>query len=141
MNLTEIKKKEAYLEEEFQWADKIILVAEDIELNFMYIHELLEPTGAMIVRAENGKKAVDYCLANNKVDLILMDILMPVMSGYDATRNIKAVRNNIPIIAQTAYALTEDRSKALAAGCDDFIAKPISREELLRKINKLINRS
>jgi CheY-like chemotaxis protein len=78
---------------------------------------------------------VDYCLNNSKVDLVLMDILLPVMNGYEATRQIKTARKDIPVIAQTAYALTEDRSKALAAGCDDFIAKPIGREELLNKIH------
>jgi CheY-like chemotaxis protein len=135
MNLQELKKTTAYTEEEFRWTEKVILVAEDVELNFMYINELLEPTGAIIIRAENGKKAVDYCLSNTKIDMVLMDILMPVMNGYEATRQIKAVRKELPIIAQTAYALTEDRGKALAAGCDDFIAKPIGREELLRKIN------
>lgn len=134
MNLHELKKG-TFIEEEFHWSDKVILVAEDIELNFMYINELLEPTGVIIVRAENGKKAVDYCLNNLKVDLVLMDILMPVMNGYEATRQIKAARREIPVIAQTAYALTEDRGKAIAAGCDDFIAKPIGREELLNKIN------
>ncbi|HEX3007200.1 MAG TPA: response regulator [Bacteroidales bacterium] len=135
MNLHELKNKEAGVDEEIHWAGKVILVAEDVELNFMYINELLEPTGAIIVRAENGKKAVDYCAGNAKVDMVLMDILMPVMNGYEATKQIKAMRKDIPIIAQTAYALTEDRGKAIAAGCDDFIAKPIGREELLRKIN------
>lgn len=141
MNLQEVKKTAAYAEEEYHWAEKVILVAEDIELNFMYINELLEPTGAMIIRAENGRKAVDYCLSNSKVDLVLMDILMPVMNGYEATKQIKAVRAGLPIIAQTAYALTEDRGKAMAAGCDDFIAKPISRDELFRKINRFFKNS
>jgi CheY-like chemotaxis protein len=69
MNLQELKKG-TFIEEDFHWPDKVILVAEDIELNFMYINELLEPTGAIIVRAENGQKAVDYCLNNSKVDLV-----------------------------------------------------------------------
>lgn len=141
MNLQELKKSAAYAEEVYHWAEKVILVAEDIELNFMYINELLEPTGAVVVRAENGKKAVDYILSNAKVDLVLMDILMPVMNGYEATRQIKAANKHLPVIAQTAYALTEDRGKAIAAGCDDFIAKPIGRDELLRKINTFFKES
>lgn len=140
MNLQELKKKDAFIDIEYHWADKVILVAEDIELNFRYINEILEPTGATIIRAENGKKAVDYCTNNQKVDIVLMDILMPVMNGYEATRQIKAFNSNIPIIAQTAYALTEDRGKALAAGCDDYIAKPIGREELLRKMEILFKK-
>jgi two-component system, cell cycle response regulator DivK len=136
MNLGEVRQKEILQKEEYRWSDKIILVAEDIELNYMYIHEILEPTGAIIIHAENGKKAVDYCFNNENIDLVLMDILMPVMNGYDATKQIKSFRKDIPVIAQTAYALTEDRGKALKAGCDDFIAKPIGRNELLRKIDR-----
>lgn len=136
MKLTEAVKKEVLLNEDYQWNNKVILVAEDIELNFMYINEILESTGAIIVHAENGKKAVDFCVNNENIDLVLMDILMPVLNGYDATRQIKAIRENLPIIAQTAYALTEDRGKAMAAGCDDFIAKPIGKNELLRKIDR-----
>jgi two-component system, cell cycle response regulator DivK len=140
MTLNELQKKTSMLDQDFLWQDKLILVAEDIELNYMYIRELLEPTGAIVVRVENGKKAVDYCLSNTKIDMVLMDILMPVMNGYEATRQIKAVRKDIPVMAQTAYALTEDRGKAMAAGCDDFIAKPISKDELLRKINKFFTK-
>ncbi len=136
MKLTEAVKKEVLLNEDYQWNNKVILVAEDIELNFMYINEILESTGAIIIHAENGKKAVDICNSNTKIDLVLMDILMPVLNGYDATRQIKTIRDNLPIIAQTAYALTEDRGKAIAAGCDDFIAKPIGKNELLRKIDR-----
>jgi two-component system, cell cycle response regulator DivK len=140
MTLNELQKKTSIVGQDYLWQDKLILVAEDIELNYMYIRELLEPTGATVVRVENGKKAVDYCMSNAKIDMVLMDILMPVMNGYEATRQIKAVRSEIPVIAQTAYALTEDRGKAMAAGCDDFIAKPISKDELLRKINKFFTK-
>ena len=95
--------RDSSTEEKYNWIDKIILVAEDIEINFLYIRELLEPTGAIIIHAENGKEALEYCQNNNNVSLILMDLLMPVMNGYDATRKIKGIRGNIPIIAQTAY--------------------------------------
>lgn len=139
MNNGETLSKEKTITDEYLWQGKVIVVAEDIELNFMYIRELLEATGAIIIHAENGRKAVEYCINNANVDIVLMDILMPVLNGYDATRQIKSVRKDIPIIAQTAYALTEDRGKALAAGCDDFIAKPIGKNELLRKINRFFN--
>jgi CheY-like chemotaxis protein len=89
----------------------------------------------MILRAENGRIAVDLCLNNPNIDMVLMDLLMPVMNGYEATRQIKAQRPELPIIAQTAYAMADDRRKALEAGCDDFIAKPIGKEELLRKVD------
>jgi two-component system, cell cycle response regulator DivK len=122
-------------ENQYAWSNKIILIAEDIDLNFLYIHELLKPTGAIVVRAENGQIAVDYCRNNPNIHIVLMDLLMPVMNGYEATRQIKALHGNIPIIAQTAYTLSDDRRKAKEAGCDDFIAKPIEKEELLCKIN------
>jgi CheY-like chemotaxis protein len=121
--------------ESYVWIDKLVLVAEDVDLNFLYIRELLEPTGITIIRVLNGRDAVDACKENIAIDLVLMDLLMPVMNGYEATRQIKAIRPDLPIIAQTAYAITEDRNKALHAGCNDFVAKPIGKEELLQKMN------
>ncbi len=122
------------------WIDKIILVVEDIDLNFLYISELLKPTGAMIIHALNGKEAVERCQKDDNIDIILMDIYMPIMNGYEATRQIKSLRPDLPIIAQTAYAMSEDRKRAIEAGCNDFIAKPIGREELLFKIDKFFQR-
>ncbi len=130
--------KESIEIQDFVWIDKTILIVEDIEINYLYLRELLEPTGAMIIRAENGKIAVDYCISNSNIDIVLMDIMMPVMNGYEATRQIKLHNNALPIIAQTAHALSEDRVKATEAGCDDFVAKPISKENLFRKIDALL---
>jgi CheY-like chemotaxis protein len=117
------------------WSDKIILIAEDIDLNYLYISELLKPTSAMIIRAVDGKEAVDRCQEDMNIDLVLMDIYMPVMNGYEATRQIKTFRPELPIIAQTAYTRNDDRNRAKEAGCDDFISKPIEKEELLTKIH------
>lgn len=136
MNTT-LLTRNAVETERYIWLDKTILVVEDIDLNYRYLKELLEPTGAMILRAENGQDAVNLCMDNAEIDAILMDIFMPVMNGYEATRKIKAWNPSIPIIAQTAYVMSEDRKKALAAGCDDYIAKPIGKEELLSKIEHL----
>lgn len=130
-----INSKEVEIADKYVWIDKVILVAEDIELNFLYIRELIEPTGAMIIRAENGKEAVQYCENNASIDMVLMDLLMPMMNGYEATREIKRIRKDLPVIAQTAYAMSEDRRHAIEAGCDDFITKPIGRLELLQKMD------
>lgn len=130
-----LASKEVTTSEEYHWADKIIMVAEDIEINFMFIQELLEPTGAIIIHAENGREALDYIRKETKIDIVLMDLLMPVMNGYEATRQIKSIRGNIPVIAQTAYSMSEDRKHAIEAGCDEYITKPIDRDELLSKIN------
>lgn len=131
-----INIKEKDIDDRYVWIDKVILVAEDIELNFLYIKELIGPTGAVILHASNGREAVDFVKNQENIDLILMDLLMPEMNGYDATRQIKLIRKDIPIIAQTAYTLSEDRRHALEAGCDDFIAKPLGKELLLQKMDE-----
>lgn len=135
MENVETTLMDVHIDNTYSWSDKTILVAEDIDLNYLYIHEILNPTKANIVRVENGKAAVDYILNHADIDMILMDLLMPVMNGYEATRQIKLLRCDIPIIAQTAYNMAEDRKKAWEAGCDDFIAKPIEKADLLQKIN------
>lgn len=128
------------IQNKYVWIDKVVLVVEDIDLNFLYISELLKPTGAMILHAINGKQAVEQCQNNGEIDIVLMDIYMPVMNGYEATRQIKALRPDLPIIVQTAYAMSEDRNRATEAGCDDFIAKPIGKEELLSKMDKFFQK-
>jgi len=130
--------RESIQTDKYVWIDKIILVVEDIDLNFLYISELLKPTGTMIIHAMNGKEAVERCQSEENIDIVLMDIYMPIMNGYEATRQIKQIRPELPVIAQTAYAMAEDRKRAIEAGCDDFIAKPIGRDDLLSKINSFI---
>jgi len=124
---------------QFNWKNKIILVAEDKKINFEIIKESVNGTQASIKWARNGKEALDIIQNGEKIDLILMDIQMPVMDGLEATRKIKEIRNDLPIIAQTAYALPQDSYKCIDAGCDDYIAKPISLDEFLWKINKYIS--
>jgi len=130
--------RESIQTDKYVWIDKIILVVEDIDLNFLYISELLKPTGTMIIHAMNGKEAVERCQSEENIDIVLMDIYMPIMNGYEATRQIKQIRPELPVIAQTAYAMAEDRKRAIEAGCDDFIAKPIGKEDLLSKIASFI---
>jgi CheY-like chemotaxis protein len=120
------------------WVDKTILIAEDIELNYLYLRSLFKSTGAAIIRAQNGKEAVQWCIDDPKIDLVLMDLMMPLMNGYEATRQIKILRKDLPVIAQTAYVMSDDRLHAVVAGCDDFIAKPINKEELFKKMNHLL---
>ena len=88
-------------------------------------------TKAKILLAKNGKESVEICTSNPDIDLVMMDIQLPEMNGYYATRLIKKHRENLPVIAQTAYALAGEREKSLEAGCDDYIAKPINRNDLL----------
>jgi len=112
-----------------------ILVAEDDDINFVYMERLLSKANSNIVRAANGQEAVDIINTGNPVDIILMDINMPFMNGLDATKIIKSVNPDLPIIAVTAYSLSGDRETCLSAGCDDYIPKPIRRDELFGKLN------
>jgi CheY-like chemotaxis protein/nitrogen-specific signal transduction histidine kinase len=115
----------------------IILIAEDGDVNFMFLKTILTKMSGfnfVIHRAENGKKAVEICKKNSQIELVLMDIKMPIMDGYEATKKIKKLRPQLPIIAQTAYSTEEDIQKAIAAGCDDFISKPIDRSLLIPMI-------
>ena len=120
------------------WKNKVILVAEDEEVNFIYINEILGQTGANIIWAKDGAQAVELVNTIKKVDLILMDIKMPVMNGYAATMEIKQINPKLPIVAQTAYAFTEDRQKAEAAGCNDYLTKPINSKELFTTLSKFL---
>ncbi len=122
----------------YNWENKTILVAEDEEINFIFLEEALIETGATILHAENGTKTLDF-VKSTKIDLILMDVKMPEMDGYEATTIIKRDWPNLPIIAQTAYALVGQREKILAAGFDDYISKPIKQKTLLAIISKYLN--
>ena len=109
-----------------------ILIVEDEEINYFYLETLLGDFefDTKVLHAKNGQEAIDICKANPDIALVLMDLKMPVMNGYDATRQIKEFRSDLKIIAQTAYSTTEDRNQAIQAGCDDFYSKPISEEVL-----------
>ncbi|MDA3780146.1 MAG: PAS domain S-box protein, partial [Bacteroidales bacterium] len=115
-----------------------ILVAEDDQFNFELLENVLDLPDIELIRAKNGKEAVEIAKSNKDIDIILMDIKMPEKDGYTATSEIKKFRPNLPIIAQTAYAMEGDEEKAFQAGCDDYIAKPISPDKLILVINQYI---
>ncbi|MDO8929463.1 MAG: response regulator, partial [Bacteroidota bacterium] len=107
-----------------------ILIVEDEEVNYLYLEALIELTNlnTKLIHAKNGKEAIETCKKNEQINLVLMDIKMPVMNGYEATKEIKKYRPGLPVIAQTAYSAEEDEVMAKAAGCNDFISKPIRGE-------------
>lgn len=117
---------------------KTLLVAEDEDSNFMLLEELLSGLNSNIIRAVNGLDAVEICKSNRQIDLVLMDIKMPVMDGYEATKQIRSFMPALPIIAQTAYTSEVDRNKALVCGCNDFISKPLKRDVLISKVSNLL---
>jgi len=110
------------------------LVAEDEDLNFMLVRELLRKFEVKIIRAVNGAEAVEIA-RTTKVDMVLMDLKMPVMDGFEATRTIKSFLPDLPIVALTAYSLEADRERAIQSGCADVIVKPINREHLYERLN------
>ena len=125
-------------ENNFNWESKTILVAEDEELNFKVLDSFLSKTHARVLRASDGAKAVEMMM-NEKVDLVLMDLQMPNMDGYEATLAIKKINKDVPVIAQTSYAMSSERDKCMNAGCDDYIAKPLDLDDLLIKISQYIH--
>nr|WP_294773644.1 ATP-binding protein [uncultured Flavobacterium sp.] len=110
--------------------DKLILIAEDDNINFLLFQKMMQNKNYKIIRAINGQEAVEICLSNPGIDLVLMDIKMPILNGFEAIERIQPIRPNLPIIAQTAYSSSEDKAKIEAAGFIDYITKPLNRERL-----------
>ena len=115
-----------------------ILIAEDDDLSTILLKKNLKGQNLTILCAENGWEAVELVQHHPEINLVLMDIKMPVMNGFEATRLIKKQRPDLPIIGQSAFTSKEERQKAIEAGCDDFITKPISKSELLEKLLALL---
>jgi two-component system, cell cycle response regulator DivK len=114
-----------------------ILVVEDQEDNRRILRDLLTSAGYEIIQAENGEEAL-AAAARERPDLILMDIQLPLLDGYEATRRIKTDPRAIPVIVVTSYALSGDENKARAAGCDAYVTKPFSPRALLAKIREYV---
>jgi len=131
------KKKIIATDQPYNWVNKNILVAEDIDVNYYFLEEVLKPTNAQLIRVSDGKDAVEFCKSNN-VDLILMDINMPNMNGYEATRNIKSINSNIPIIVQTAADYDDGEKLSKSAGADDYISKPIDLKTFMNKLERFL---
>jgi CheY-like chemotaxis protein len=112
-----------------------ILIADDEESNYILTKRMLHETKVKTDWAKNGKKAVELA-AQKKIDLILMDIKMPDIDGIEATRQIKLANNKIPIIMQTAFAMPHIKDEAIEAGCNDFIVKPLTTNNLMELIIK-----
>ena len=117
------------------WSNKTIILAEDEDLNYIVLKDLLEDTKINIIRAVNGKEVLEILEKESKIDLILLDIQMPIMSGYEVCPVLKQNYKQIPVIAQTAYVMSEDEEHLLELGCNDIITKPIDFDELLELLS------
>ena len=118
---------------------KTVLVVEDDEASFEFLKIVLGRLGINTIWAKSGREAIQVCKLRSDIDLVLMDINMPEMNGYDATIEIKKIKPNLKVIAQTAYAISGDRRKALDVGCDDYISKPIDKTLFTEMIGKYLN--
>jgi PAS domain S-box-containing protein len=117
----------------------LILVAEDDDTNFFYLNALItRETSAKVLRAANGMEAIELYKANPGINLILMDMKMPEIDGFEATRQIKRLNQLVPVIAITAYAMSGDEDRIIAAGCDGYISKPINKKSLIEKMSEFI---
>ena len=113
-----------------------ILLVDDDQVSGMLIDAMLSDMCQKLNIVTNGVEALEFCKNNPDIDVILMDIRMPVMGGYEATRKIREFNTDVVIIAQTAFALSGDREKAIEAGCNEYISKPIMRDNLLLLLQK-----
>ncbi|HET9569880.1 MAG TPA: response regulator [Bacteroidales bacterium] len=117
----------------------LVLIAEDEESNYMFLKVILNMIDCDFIHVTNGVEAVEACMKNEDITLVLMDIKMPLMNGLEATQRIHEFRPELPIIATTAYAQTGDEHRFLAAGCNGYLSKPISKDNLIQLIQKYTN--
>ncbi|MBN2348848.1 MAG: response regulator [Bacteroidales bacterium] len=110
---------------------KIVLIVEDEESNIFYMKSIFHKQLCIVKHARSGEEAVDMCRKDKDINIVFMDIKLPEMDGYDATLEIKQFRPDLPVIAQTAYAVHDEREKSIAAGCDDYIAKPFMANDIV----------
>lgn len=122
-----------------EYSNRNILIAEDVKSNFNYLNAIIELTDANVIWARNGKDAIDICRSNEPhIDLVLMDLRMPEISGLDAIKKIKSFNADIPVIVQTAFTLNNEKEECLNAGADEFITKPIDPQKLIKVLQKFL---
>lgn len=124
--------------ETYDWSDKTVLIAEDVDDNFLFLKTFLRKTKINVLWAKDGREAIEMCQDNDTIDIVLMDIRMPFVDGYEATRKIKSFKPDLPVIAQTAYALNSDYQKVFDSGCDEYVTKPILGKILFQKMKKFL---
>lgn len=117
-----------------------IMIVDDEENNWIFMLDALRPSNANLIWARVGQEAIDIVKSGKKIDVILMDMKMPIMDGYETTMAIKKINSTIPIIAQTAYAQPKEKARCLEAGCDAYISKPIIINRLIKLIIELVNK-
>ena len=135
--VTEKTKLEA--KEENKINNLKVLIVEDDAISKLLITIAIKPFSKEILKVSNGIEAIEACRVNPDINLVMMDINMPEMDGYEATKHIREFNKDLVIIAQTANGMQSDRDNAIAAGCTDYISKPINIVSLSKLINKYFN--
>jgi len=122
----------------YNWENLVFLIAEDIEMNYLFLVEALKKTGVSVLWAVNGLQAVEICQSTEKLDMVITDIQMPEMDGFSATREISRIRPELPIIGYTAYSYEGVRDKMVLAGAKECLIKPFEPKKLLITIRKYL---
>ncbi|NDP22892.1 MAG: response regulator [Paludibacter sp.] len=125
---------------DFDWSEYTILIADDDDGNFILLTFMLDDVKASVIRASNGLEAVEACKSNQKIDLVLMDVKMPVMDGIEATRTIKSFRPDLPIIMQSAHIIEDVKLYCFDAGCDEFLVKPFIEDLFYQLIDSYLKK-
>lgn len=121
------------------WKNKTVMIVEDVPSNYQLLAAYLARTGARIIHFDFGLPAFELLKSDNNIDLVLMDLRLPDLNGISVTRLIRSINSEVPIIAQTAFAMQGDRERCLEAGCSDYIAKPIRKQDFLSIVGKYMN--
>ena len=135
----DLEKSEIKVEEKISGKREKILVVEDERINYLYMSRILELGNFEVIPAFTGNEAIEIVRNNNDIKLVLMDIKLPDLNGIEVTKAIKQIKPDIPIIAQSAYAFTNEREKMMEAGCDDYISKPFLKQDFLKLIKKFLS--
>ena len=125
---------------DFDFSDKIVLVVEDNQISFKLIYAVLKQVKTNVVHALNGLKAIELCASGAHFDLVLMDMQMPEVDGLEATRRIKLIRPELPIVATTANTYNETAMACMEAGCDAFLTKPLQFRKLFEMMQSIFDR-
>ncbi len=121
-----------------KWKGKVILAVEDDDISLEFLKELFEPYKVILLSTNNGQSAIDICKSEPKVDLVLMDVQLPVLNGKESMKQIKIHSPDLPVIAQTAFAMSGDKELYVNEGFDDYIAKPINVQELISIVDRFL---
>jgi CheY-like chemotaxis protein len=125
----------------YEWENLIFLIAEDIDMNYLFLAEALKKTGVQLLWAVNGQEAVNMIMANDDIDMLITDIQMPIKDGYTATREIHQLKPKLPILAYTAYSYEGVKEKMILAGAQECLIKPFEARQLLINIRKYLFKS